>query len=55
VEAAVAEAVAWDFIGRRCDAARPNDTAGTGGVDFEFVTEVRCDSGTSGINTVIFY
>ena len=38
VEGAVAEAVVWDFIRGRCDSARLNDAAGTGGVDFEFVS-----------------
>jgi len=36
VEGAVAEAVVWHFISRRCDSACVNDRPGTGGVDFEF-------------------
>ncbi|MGD8452270.1 MAG: hypothetical protein PVJ57_10670 [Phycisphaerae bacterium] len=39
VESAVAEAVVWDFIGRRCDSTFLNESPGTGGIDFGFVID----------------
>jgi len=37
-EAAVTEALAWDFIACRCDSTRLAEVPGTGGVDFEFTS-----------------
>ncbi len=58
VEAAVAEAVVWDYLECRCDSSRLAERLGTGGVDFEFtaggrpffveVTNIAIDAATQG-------